>query len=90
MRVGGWRKPQLHGAWLDPRMPDDWRWEDSVIWYGERVARRRAAAGMSQTAFASWVGVSQSTMSRIECGQLRGTRLEVIARIEHELALRRV
>ena len=62
----------------------------AVEWYGERIARRRAAAGMTQRALASWVGVSQATMSRIENGRLRGTRLEVIARLERELALRRV
>jgi ribosome-binding protein aMBF1 (putative translation factor) len=71
-------------------MRDDPSSDDVLEWYGERVGRRRAAAGMSQRALASWVGCHASTLSRIENGRLKGARLEITARIEWELARRRV
>jgi len=69
---------------------DEFEPDEAVVWYGERLAQRRRLARISQASLAAGAGVSQSTISRIGAGLLRGTRLETVARIERELAARRV
>jgi transcriptional regulator with XRE-family HTH domain len=41
----------------------------------------RRACGLSQRGLAARVGLNQSTISRLETGQLRGLRLKTLARI---------
>lgn len=52
---------------------------------GSRVRRRRLEAGMSQRQLAWRCGVTQSTVSRLECGSLTGMRLSTLARLEAAL-----
>jgi transcriptional regulator with XRE-family HTH domain len=54
---------------------------------GRRVRRARYAAGRSQRDVAAAVGVSQSTISRIELGNGAFTPLGIWARVAHEVGL---
>jgi predicted transcriptional regulator len=57
----------------------------AVVWYGERTRIRRERAGLSQAGLAHGVGVSQSTISRIENALMPRASMTTIARIEQTL-----
>jgi transcriptional regulator with XRE-family HTH domain len=65
----------------DGRKPAD----PALEWYGASVRRRRESSGLSQAGLANSVGVSQSTISRIENAQMPHASMTTVARIEHSL-----
>jgi len=53
---------------------------------GERIRDARKSAGLTQVELAAKVGISQPTVSEIECGE-RGVPIPLLCRIADALAL---
>ena len=54
---------------------------------GQAILRWRVGSGMTQRELAFQVGLNQSTISRLERGQLRAMRLSALARVIGSLGL---
>lgn len=73
--------------WVTIREPDPYVQRGLLI-IGQAIFRRRVGSGMTQRQLAFYVGLNQSTISRLERGELRAMRLTTIARVIHGVNLR--